>query len=230
MDAEERTARSNELETAARRAKRWNRVKWTLAVALGAKVLLLAVVLVPPNAGRGSAIAQEGAVSGSPATLPATSPTSATATGGAAAPAPSDPNDVTALLDAVGRRQTELDERERTLAARDETLALYDRDVTEKIARLEELARKLKEETRRVRAESDQAAQSLAKVYGAMKPAAAAPLLDELDEATALRILTQMKEKQVGEVLPLMNRARAVVLTRSLAGRVMPPKPDAPRG
>lgn len=137
--------------------------------------------------------------------------------------------DVKHMLEALARRQGELDQREKTLAAREEKLALYEKDVTEKIARLEEVGKTLKEELRRSTAASDEAAQSLAKVYGAMKPAEAAPLLDQLDEGTALRILTRMKEKQVGEILPLMNRERAIVLTRSLAGRVVAPAAP-PRG
>ena len=130
--------------------------------------------------------------------------------------------DLKSMLEELSRRQAELDKREKTVAAREEKLALYEKDVTEKIAQLEQVGKSLKEELKKSNAVSDDAAASLAKVYGAMKPAEAAPILDQLDEATALRILTRMKEKQVGEILPLMTRDRAIVLTRSLAGRAMP--------
>lgn len=130
--------------------------------------------------------------------------------------------DLKSMLEELSRRQAELDQREKTVATREQKLALYEKDVTEKIAQLEQVGKSLKEELKKSNAVSDDAAASLAKVYGAMKPAEAAPILDQLDEATALRILTRMKEKQVGEILPLMTRDRAIVLTRSLAGRAMP--------
>ncbi|MBY0277109.1 hypothetical protein K2Z84_17385, partial [Candidatus Binatia bacterium] len=130
--------------------------------------------------------------------------------------------DLKSMLEELSRRQAELDRREKAVAAREEKLALYEKDVTEKIAQLEQVGKTLKAELKKSNAASDEAAASLAKVYGAMKPAEAAPILDQLDEATALRILTRMKEKQVGEILPLMTRDRAIVLTRSLAGRTMP--------
>jgi flagellar motility protein MotE (MotC chaperone) len=137
--------------------------------------------------------------------------------------------DLKSMLEELSRRQGELDQREKTVAAREQKLALYEKDVTDKIAQLEQVGKTLKDELKRTSAASDEAAASLAKVYGAMKPNEAAPILDQLDEATALRILTRMKEKQVGEILPLMTRDRAIVLTRSLAGRTMPP-PTAPKG
>lgn len=137
--------------------------------------------------------------------------------------------DLKSMLEELSRRQAELDRREKAVAAREEKLALYEKDVTDKIVQLEQVGKTLKDELKKSSAASDEAAASLAKVYGAMKPADAAPILDQLDEATALRILTRMKEKQVGEILPLMKRDRAIVLTRSLAGRSMPPA-VAPKG
>jgi flagellar protein FlbB len=127
--------------------------------------------------------------------------------------------EVRALLEALQRRQAELDARERELARKDERLALFEQDVTAKIARLEEIEKRLLDQARAERAAVDTAAASLAKIYAAMKPAAAAPILDQLDDATVLAILGQMKAKEVGEILPLMSREKAIVVTRALAAR-----------
>jgi flagellar motility protein MotE (MotC chaperone) len=185
------------------------------AALLAAKAIAVAAAIVDP--GTTSAQAEKDAAS--PATkLAVRRPEAPKGETGARAAAAGEGADVESLLEALARRQAELEAREKALAAREEKLALYDQDVTAKLAQLETVAKSLKQEMGRADGAADEAAQSLAKVYGAMKPAAAAPLLDQLDEATALRILTRMKEKQVGEILPLMNRDRAVVLTRSLAG------------
>jgi flagellar motility protein MotE (MotC chaperone) len=50
-----------------------------------------------------------------------------------------------------------------------------------------------------------------------MKPEEAAPILDRLDDATATSIFACMKERQVGAILALMNKDRAVALTKALA-------------
>jgi hypothetical protein len=56
------------------------------------------------------------------------------------------------------------------------------------------------------------------KIYQAMKPEEAAPIFDRLDDATAMTIFGCMKEKQIGAILAVMSRDRAVALTKVLAG------------
>jgi len=123
------------------------------------------------------------------------------------------------LLASLARRQAELDVRERELATRTERLQVFEKDVTAKITSLEEIERRLQARAKAATAAVDAAAESLAKVYGAMKPADAAPILERLDEPTVLSIFTRMKEKQIGEILPLMSRDKAIALTRALAER-----------
>ena len=219
---EDRSARSDAPEVTP--STGWQRIRWGIAVVLVAKVG--ATALLPwQTDGVGSTRTALAADPAGPA-LAVVKPPGATEavaaghdgrTAGVAAG-----GDVKSMLEALARRQRELDQREKTLAEREDKLALYEKDVTEKIVQLEQVGKTLKEDLKRTSSATDEAAASLAKVYGAMKPSEAAPILDQLDEATALRILTRMKEKQVGEILPLMTRDRAIGLTRSLAGRVMP--------
>jgi flagellar motility protein MotE (MotC chaperone) len=149
-----------------------------------------------------------------PAGRPAAGPAVAAAQGETGKPA-----EVRGLLEGLARRQAELDAREQELGDREERMKLYEKDVTAKIASLEEIEKRLQARAKAASAAVDAAAESLAKVYGAMKPADAAPILDRLDEPTVLTIFGRMKEKQIGEILPLMNRDKAIVLTRSLAER-----------
>jgi flagellar motility protein MotE (MotC chaperone) len=121
------------------------------------------------------------------------------------------------LLDSVTRRQAELEAREKRLGEREQQLALFEKDVSGKITELEKLEEQLQTQAAEAKASSQEAADSLAKVYAAMKPADAAPILDKLDDATVLRIFKGMRAKQIGEILPLMSADKAVLLTRSLA-------------
>ncbi len=123
------------------------------------------------------------------------------------------------LLSDLEQRQQELDAREQELEQRAARLKVLEQDVTTKIATLEEIEKRLSGEAETRRTSGAEAAQSLAKIYAAMKPADAAPILDQLDDRTILTIFRRMKEKQIGEILPLMSRSRAIVLTQAIALR-----------
>jgi flagellar motility protein MotE (MotC chaperone) len=227
--ADERTDRCDLPESAPRKA-RARGLRWVVAAIAASKLAALGLSwlggAVPDGSTPPAVAAESPESSGAP--VLAVKPPPATAVVADEASTTSDRKerasaaDLKSMLEELARRQGELDQREKAVTAREQKLALYEKDVTDKIAQLEQVGKTLKEELRKSNAVSDEAAASLAKVYGAMKPAEAAPILDQLDEATALRILTRMKEKQVGEILPLMTRDRAIVLTRSLASRAMP--------
>ncbi len=181
-------------------------VRFALAFVLGAKIAL--VVLAQ---GEGRALASGAAAKGGGGAVATASAAEPAAGFGAARP------DVRALLDALEKRQSELDAREREVASKEARLALYEKDVTAKVASLEEIEKRLSVRAKAATQAVDAAAESLAKIYGTMKPEAAAPILDRLDDPTVLTIFRRMKEKQVGEILPLMTRDRAIALTQALA-------------
>jgi flagellar motility protein MotE (MotC chaperone) len=184
-------------------------IRFALAFILGAKLALLAQ-------GDGSTIASAkaatpAAAAGTAAVASAAEPKALTGPG--AKP------DVRALLGALEKRQAELEARARELDGREERLALYEKDVIAKVASLEEIEKRLSARAKAATQAVDAAAESLAKIYGTMKPESAAPILDRLDDPTVLTIFRRMKEKQVGEILPLMTRERAIALTQALAER-----------
>jgi flagellar motility protein MotE (MotC chaperone) len=185
-------------------------LRFALAFVLGAKLALLAQGKGPALAiGAGTQAPPSAASSLQTATASEPKP----AAGAAVRP------DVRSLLEALERRQNELDARERELASKEERLALYEKDVTAKVARLEEIEKRLSARATAATQAVDAAAESLAKIYGGMKPEAAAPILDRLEDPTVLTIFRRMKEKQVAEILPLMTRERAIALTQALAER-----------
>ncbi|MCC6850379.1 MAG: hypothetical protein IT294_17960 [Deltaproteobacteria bacterium] len=177
-----------------------------VAVALGGK---LALLVLAPGEGRALASGAAARAEGGAAAAPA----------GAAGASISTRGDVRTLLDALEKRQAELDAREREVASKEERLALYEQDVIAKVASLEEIEKRLSPRAKAASQAGDASAESLAKIYGAMKPEAAAPILDRLDDPTVLTIFRRMKEKQVGEILPRMSRERAIALTQALAER-----------
>lgn len=174
-------------------------------------VLLLAAKLALGAAWMGGALAA--ATTGITSTAPGRKGTKRGAPTAEGAPR------VREVLAAVARRQQELERRAERIRSREDHLKAFEQDVEARIGDLEKIEKRLGHASEAAEKEAAEAAASLAKVYAAMKPAAAAPILDALDDATVLRILSRMRAKQVGEILPLLSREKAIELTRALARR-----------
>lgn len=150
------------------------------------------------------------------------------------------------VLDAVAKRNAELDAREQALAAREAGLAALEATLAEQLARLEGAAAPAagaarpakapaagrpaaKPATAAAKAGAEGPPPEVTRVYELMKPDEAAPILDKLDDATLRVVLGRMKEKQVGALLAAMNRERAVAFTKMLAtGAAGDDAPSAP--
>jgi hypothetical protein len=138
------------------------------------------------------------------------------------------------LLEAVRERGVELDKREQAVAAREAALKGLEATLGERVggalaavppvpapAASAPGAAAASASTTATGSAPPQAGACgviVTKIYQAMKPEEAAPIFDRLDDATAMTIFGCMKEKQIGAILAVMSRDRAVALTRVLAG------------
>jgi len=111
--------------------------------------------------------------------------------------------------------QRQAEELERT---RTELLEIQE-ELTKKLATLTEL----RNEIRAMMAEREAADQAkmrhLIKVYSAMKPQKAASLVEQLDTAFAIQLLSQMKGEVVGDILSFVNVEKAARISQGLALR-----------
>lgn len=132
------------------------------------------------------------------------------------------------LLEALRRRTAELAKREAEVEQREAALKSAEAGIDQKIAHLESLAKQATEtkteggpgaESPGAEATPGASMEELGKIYGAMKAEESAPLLDRLDNETVKAIFAHMKQKQISSVLPLMDRDKAVELTRLLSGK-----------
>src|SRR5262245_58086476 len=113
VEAERNTGRE-ETNEADRASTAWSRARWAIAVVLAAKVAFFALPL-STYLDLDAANAQQEAV---PPAAPAVPPPTRAADSARSNPVAS--GEVAALLDAVGRRQSELDTREQALAGREQ--------------------------------------------------------------------------------------------------------------
>lgn len=208
------TRRGRTEEGAARRETRWlGNIGALLALVFVVKVGIVAGSLVTGDAALARSATETLGTEERPETHPALAPVPV------AAPIerPDSPGAARSLLESLAARQADLERRERELSAREDRIEIYEQDLTEKIAYLENLQKDISRESKDMEEQDSEAASGLAKVYAAMKPSEAAPLLDRLDDETVLRILAHMRAKQIGELLPLLDRDKAIVLTQALA-------------
>ena len=108
--------------------------------------------------------------------------------------------------DTLGAKEEELAEWERQLARREKEIASREQVAENLMARL--TAEKDSMASKRV--------SQLAKVYEAMRPEEVAPILEALDEATAIRILMKIKQRQAGKILGALTLERAATFSRKI--------------
>ncbi len=125
-----------------------------------------------------------------------------------------------ALLKTLDARRAELEDRRKVLDKREGEANNRDKEFAIKLAELREHTQLLKNareaDGKKKVAQLDQ----LSNVYGSMDPKEAAILIEQLDDAIAIELLNRMPEKRIGQILALMNKEKALTMTKMLSGRL----------
>ena len=114
------------------------------------------------------------------------------------------------LLDEVRRRSSELDQRERELTERAAALESLEEAVAESLSGSP--ARAAVEDVGGCRLRG-----GVTRIYENMRPEEAAQILDQLDDETLRVVFARMEPKQIGSIVAVMSRERAVAFTKTLA-------------
>lgn len=104
------------------------------------------------------------------------------------------------------------------LEARRQALEMLERDLEAKVQALQELREETEASLRAQQKQQTEDLKTLVKLYEAMKPKSAARLLEELPVALAAEVLSSMKARGAGKILNAVAPARAVQISRRLAG------------
>ena len=116
-------------------------------------------------------------------------------------------------------------ERDRIQREKEELAALHQANAVQAAvlaqtqAQLQELAGGLEAGAQARTAEQEAASAKLAKVYEAMAPAKAAPILAALEPDVTLDILRQMKERQAAAILAAMDAGIAAQISTRLSAK-----------
>ena len=168
-------------------------------------MMFLPVAPLPgPLAGPAPVLAQQNPLP------PATAPQNATPP----APTPGSP-DVNALL----KRQDELDQREQSLKT-------LEAELGNRMTKLKDMETNLKAMLEEAKGIKDQKLKHLIDVYSNMNAKQAAKVLETLDNAIAVKILAGMRGRQAGDVLNNMEAKKAAGLTEMLTSMQLPPQAE----
>ncbi len=117
----------------------------------------------------------------------------------------------------VSEREQQLAEQEKRLAMREADLRLVQQQIEEKLTLLTTLRKEMGEVLQEQATFEEKRFEHLVKVYEVMKPAEVSSLVARLNEDTATRLLYQMKEKKVGQILAALAPEVAAKLSERLA-------------
>ncbi len=132
--------------------------------------------------------------------------------------------DVGRLLLEMRQRESQLDRRARELDERERTIVELETRVDERLAELRQMQETIEQRIRDWEAQDGDRIKRLAKVYEAMPPGSAAPLLENLELDLATSIVSSMKAKKSAAVLAAMDPEEALSMSRRVA-RPLEPKP-----
>ncbi len=120
------------------------------------------------------------------------------------------------MIEAIKRRQVELDDRDEMLQAEEERLKLLKGDIEKRIGELNEARLRLDTLAKKIDEVNNARAKKTVKIYESMAPEEAASRIERLNEAMAVMILANMNAKKAGAILGLVEVNKAVVLTHKL--------------
>lgn len=111
-------------------------------------------------------------------------------------------------------KQDRLMERETALSLKEQEMKRLGETLETRIRQLDEARKAMEESLSRKKQEDSEKYAKMLKVYKALRPEAAASLIDKLDEGMAFELLNRMDQKTTVKLIPYMNQARVLKWTR----------------
>ena len=127
------------------------------------------------------------------------------------------------MLTELDTRRVALDRREQALALREKLVDLLEQRLTMRVGELQALKGELEGLLKSLSGKDDSELVQLSGMYGAMKPTVAAGVLNRLDNAIVLDVLTRMPAKKSAKIMESLEPVKARVLSEMLAEKTPVP-------
>ncbi|NOY52943.1 MAG: hypothetical protein GXP58_04900 [Deltaproteobacteria bacterium] len=123
------------------------------------------------------------------------------------------------LIRTVAMERVNLDMMRRNLILRQNRLKQTRKEIEGRIQDLLQLRKEVDAKIQTLQNVGQKEMQHLVKVYEAMSPEEAAPLMEGLKQNIAVELLSRMRDKKAGKILELVQKKKAEALTEVLARR-----------
>ncbi len=118
------------------------------------------------------------------------------------------------LAAALNSRERQLDARERTLEDRERDLREAEVRLEERLGDLDQLRTDMDDMLVQLEEEQEARVRALVRMVESVRPAQAAPIVSQLDEALAVDVLVRMNRSKAGKLLAAMSPAQAARLAQ----------------
>jgi flagellar motility protein MotE (MotC chaperone) len=119
-------------------------------------------------------------------------------------------------LSFLKKKKAEIKVKEKYLEKRELQLVALQEEINKKVESLTRLRDEIKAEMAEKRTDEEQKLKHLIKIYSAMKPPRAASLIEKLDIALAIELLSKMKGEIVGNILSFVEVGKAAKISEGL--------------
>lgn len=126
------------------------------------------------------------------------------------------------LLEMIERKNRELKKREDELLLKEKNLEALKAKVMGDLKKIEEALARSEAMVGIKKDLIEKNVKALVRAYSSMKPAQAAALLEEMDQDTAIIIVSRMRSREAGKILGAMNTRIAKGISEKIAGKKEP--------
>ncbi|MBI5815801.1 MAG: hypothetical protein HZB29_09355 [Nitrospinae bacterium] len=120
------------------------------------------------------------------------------------------------IIQEVEKRQKAMDKKEEELKQKEDRLNALQTDLDKQISELKAAQAKIEDLIKQRGDLEDEAVKKLAKTYSSMPPENAAALIQQLDSGIAIRILSNMKERNAARILAVIPKDKATKLSEGM--------------
>ena len=120
------------------------------------------------------------------------------------------------ILESIKKQRMELMKREEDIREKEKRLKEVKSTVDKRITELQELRTKLENLLDQLKEKDKERFKHLVKVYEAMRPEEAGPLISTMDDKIAIRIFSEMNNKKAAKILPFIEPEKATKISEAL--------------
>lgn len=126
------------------------------------------------------------------------------------------------VLQELEQKKVDLERRAQALELREKLVDMLEKRLAEKVADMNTLKAELEAQMKSLSGKEEKDLGQLSQMYGAMKPTAAASVLNRLDNLIVHDVLVRMPVKKSGKIMEVLDPVKARYISEMIAAKAAP--------